>query len=89
VNEISDFIKIAGPNYEKVDFYESPIKLQIQKFGHLSQVAQSYKALMPDGKVNKGVNFYQLVFTDSRWWIMSIIYDTVSPERPLPKEFDE
>lgn len=89
VNEIDEFIKRAGPNYEKVDFYESPIKLQIQKFGHLAQAAQSYKALMPDGKVNKGVNFYQLVYTDGRWWIMSIIYDTVSPDRPLPKELDE
>lgn len=89
VNEIDDFIKLAGPNYEKVDFYESPIKLQINKFGHLAQVAQSYKAVMPDGKVNKGVNFYQLVFADGRWWIMSIIYDTVSPERPLPKALDE
>ncbi len=68
-------------------FVERPIAYDIQTFGHITHVYESYgirhKADDPEPYV-KGVNSVELIHDGSRYWIVSLQWDTERPDNPLP-----
>ena len=87
VNSIETFIQLAGTWYEENGFKEYSFKIKIEKFGNISHVFQSYGASLADGKeIERGVNSFQLVFLEGRWWIVNLLWDSETKSSKLPKE---
>jgi hypothetical protein len=53
-------------------------------------VFESYEASTPDGKFrSRGVNIYQLIFKEGRWWIASISWSDETNKVKLPVEMEQ
>jgi hypothetical protein len=68
-------------------FYEVPIAYEVQSFGHMTHVYESYgiyhKQNDPTPSV-RGVNSWELAFDGSRYYIVQVLWDTERPDNPLP-----
>ena len=86
-NNIEEFIRYAGPSYSKNGFEEYVIGLDVKEFNGIASVFQSfYCRNLDDSYEARGVNAYQLVYLNERWWIASVIFANESEEVKLPNE---
>lgn len=86
-NNLEEFIRYAGPSYSKSGFEEYVIGLDVQEFNGIASVFQSFYCRSLDGSYEaRGVNSFQLVFLNERWWIASVMFINETPEVPLPNE---
>lgn len=85
VNTIDEFIEKAGTWYVDNGFREYVLKNNIDRFGHIAHVFQSYGASTEnDGEIERGINSYQLVFDNGRWWIVNLIWDSEREHMKIP-----
>ncbi len=84
---IEEFVRYAGPNYPKAGFEEYVIGVNVQEFNGIASVFQSFYCRSLDGNYEaRGVNSYQLVYLNERWWIASTMYINESDDVKLPNE---
>ena len=85
---IEEFVRYAGPNYPAKGFEEYAIGLDVQEFNGISNVFQSFYCKTPDGSYEKrGINSFQLVFLNERWWIASTMYINETDDIKLPNKY--
>jgi len=84
---IEEFVRYAGPGYPKNGFEEYVIGLDVKEFNGIASVFQSFYCKTLDGSYEaRGVNSYQLVFLNNRWWIASTMFVNESENVVLPNE---
>jgi hypothetical protein len=86
---VEDYIKRSGPFLEKNGFFESEVARKVDKFGHIAQVFSTYESReVKDGPViARGINSIQLFWDETRWWIVSIFWDSETPGNEIPPEY--
>ncbi|GHA64455.1 hypothetical protein [Pontibacter akesuensis] len=87
---VENFADRNGPAYAEMGFYENQLALRIERFGKLATAFQTYETRMgsPTGKVeDRGVNTYQLVYDQGRWWIASLLFTPETATQPIPKKY--
>lgn len=69
-------------------FTETVVRLRSTVFRDIAHVLVLYEAVAPamNRPPQQGVDSFQLMRKDGRWWIVSITNDIVSPETPVPPE---
>ena len=77
-----DYIRRVEPIFEKEDFWEVETKRQVETFGNIAHVLSSYESRRSaNGPADKlGSNSVQLFNDGSRWWIVSVMWNTTRPE---------
>jgi len=84
---IEEFVRYAGPTYPKEGFEEYVIGLDVKEFNGIATVFQSFYCKTLSGSYEaRGVNSYQLVYLNDRWWIASTMYVNESDEVKLPND---
>lgn len=70
-------------------FTEYEIGRVTERFGNIMQAFSSYEGRQtPDGPViTRGINSIQLVYDETRWWIVSISWDSETSANPLPAKY--
>ena len=70
-------------------FAESGVSNTIEQYGDIAHVLSSYeKHIWGDTQVRgRGINSFQLVRKDSRWWITSLIWDEETGAGPVPAKY--
>ena len=87
VMNLEEFIRRVGPRYAEDGFEEYAIGITINEFNGIANVFQSFYCRNLTGTYeNRGVNSFQLVYADDRWWIASTTYTNESEDLPLPDE---
>ncbi|WP_162054053.1 hypothetical protein [Pontibacter pamirensis] len=87
---VENFAERNGPAYANLGFYENQLALRIKRFGNLATAFQTYETRTgsPTGKVeDRGVNTYQLVYDQGRWWIASLLFTPETEKAPLPEKY--
>ena len=85
---LEEFIRYAGPNYPKEGFEEIVIGLEVNEFNGIATVFQSFHCKTPSGSYEaRGINSYQLVYLNDRWWIASTMFINESEDTKLPNEY--
>ena len=88
---VEDFVRIVTPIYASGGgFWERDIGHRIERFGNVAHVFTAYETRRsgPDGPVvARGINSFQLVRHQGRWWVVNIAWDTERPGNPIPPEF--
>lgn len=88
VNTLDEFISKAGTWYVDNGFHEYAIKNQIDSFGNIAHVFQSYGAKTETaGEMERGINSFQLVFDQGRWWIVNLIWDSETDQAKIPEKY--
>ncbi len=84
-SNIEEFVRNYGPSYPEKGFEEYAIGVEVQEFNGIANVFQSFYCKTPDGSYEaRGVNAFQVVYLNDRWWIASSMFVNESDEIKLP-----
>ena len=77
---------IGGP--EDHGFAEEETGRTVRRYGDVAQVLSAYQKRLWDSDqvLARGVNSYQLVHHDGRWWIVSVVWDEDYAAGPVPAD---
>jgi hypothetical protein len=75
---LDDYIRRVEPIFAVEDFWERETSRQSETVGRVAHVLSRYESLRdPNGPpFEHGANSMQLFYDDSRWWVVSIIWNT-------------
>ena len=75
---VEDYIRRVEPIFAVEDFWERETDRQTEVFGRVAHVLSAYESLRrPDAPpFEQGANSMQLFYDDSRWWVVSIMWNT-------------
>ena len=79
---LEEFIRIIGNQA----FEEYEIAHTIDEYNGIAQVFQSYKVIS-DKKEEMGMNSYQLIYHNNRWWISNILWTNDSNGVKVPDKY--
>ena len=73
-----EFIQRVEPIFAKEHFWEVETQHQAEVFGNVAHVLSSYESRRsPDGApFDTGTHSIQLFYDGSRWWIVSVMWNT-------------
>lgn len=87
---VEAFVDEARATYGKNGFWEREIWSRTERFGRIAHVLSTYESRVgaadaePTGR---GINSFQLIRHDGRWWITSILFDVEAPDRQIPERY--
>lgn len=84
---IADFIELMNDPYYEQGFLEQEINKVYDEYNGIAQVFQSFYAKDAEGIEERGINSYQLVFFNDRWWIVSLLWIGDSNGVMLPEKY--
>lgn len=70
-------------------FTEEEVHHEIHRYGDIAQVFSTYQKRYADDEtvLGRGINSFQLVHREGRWWIVSIAWDEENGAGPIPDSF--
>lgn len=88
-----DYINTIGKwldTKRDTDFYENEVHKVVNTFGNIAQVFSTYESF--HNKLDKkpymrGINSFQLLNHNERWWIINIYWARETQINPIPKEY--
>ncbi len=84
---LDQFISLLGDAYYERGFMEKEIHKVVDEYNGIAQVFQSYHVKDSKNHEEQGINSYQLVYQNNRWWIVSILWTGDSNGVGLPKKY--
>jgi hypothetical protein len=70
-------------------FAEEQVHNTLHRYGDIAQAMSTYqKHLWGDDEIlGRGINSFNLVFREGRWWIVSIVWDEEDGAGPIPGDY--
>lgn len=86
---VEDYISSSGPMLEQRGFFEREVARRVEQYGDIAHVFSTYEARQAEnGPVfMRGINSFQMVRHDGRWWVVSIMWQAESPQTPIPQHY--
>ena len=84
-----DYVRGSAPYFQQHGFFESEIARQTEQFGNITHVFSTY-ASRHDAKgdpFERGINSVELLNDGTRWWILTISWDSERPDNPIPSHY--
>jgi hypothetical protein len=87
---VEDYIARSGPTLVEKGFVERQVARRVDRFGHLAQVFSTYETRLDGeaGLLGRGINAIHLLWDETRWWVVTIMWDAESPTQPIPAEYE-
>lgn len=91
VQEFIDWVdgatRVGGP--DDMGFTEEEVSSTTERYGDVAHVFSTYRKRFWDGEeiLGRGINSFQLVRHDGRWWIAGIAWDEESGAGPIPDAY--
>lgn len=84
------YIEQSGRNLERNGFHEVEISRVTEEFGQIAHAFSTYESrriAADEEPFARGINSFQLMHDGSRWWIVSIYWQSESESNPIPIEY--
>ena len=77
-----EYIRRVEPIFATESFWERETSREVRTYGRVAHVVSHYESLHdPNGEpFETGTNSMQLFFDDTRWWIVSVMWNTARGE---------
>lgn len=85
-----DYVARASANFMENGFFEMEIGRKTDRYGDIAQVFSAYAAKRSADDAEpfmRGINSFQLLHHDGRWWIVTIYWQAETPDNPVPAEY--
>ena len=85
-----EYATTVGPRLTEMGFFEREIANTTESFGNIMHVFSTYdsRRVATDEKpFARGINSIQLLKDGSRWWIVSIYWDSERASNPIPAKY--
>jgi len=90
VLDVEGYIQRAGPNLEKNGFFEREISRKTETFGTITHAFSTYESRRNKedaAPFARGINSIQLVNDGTRWWVVTVFWDSERPNNQIPKQY--
>ncbi|MDX1942110.1 MAG: hypothetical protein SFU99_16220 [Saprospiraceae bacterium] len=86
---VESYISNVAPRLEGQDFFETLGSLTVDRYGDIAQIFMVYETRRsPDGEpFDKGINSFQLMYDQGRWWVVGLMWQAESSGVPIPKKY--
>jgi len=84
---LDDFIKLMHDEYYEQGYLEYEIGKTLNEYNGIANVFQSFYAKDSENKEERGINSYQLVYFEKRWWIVSLLWTGDTNGAKIPKKY--
>jgi hypothetical protein len=84
---LDEFVDLLGDAYYQVGFTEYALGHTVQEYNGIAQVFQPFYSKDGSGHEARGINSYQLVYFNGRWWISDLLWTTNSNGVLIPKQY--
>ena len=87
-----EYIERSGPFLVNNGFHEREIAHRSERYGQLVHVFSTYESrhrATDAAPFARGINSIQLLHDGRRWWVMTIMWRSESPDLPLPPRYLE
>lgn len=87
---VEEYIERAGPQLMENGFWETEIARTTEQFGAVTHAFSTYESRIgtPDSDPTmRGINSIQLFDDGSRWWVVSVFWDSERPDQPIPAAY--
>lgn len=84
------FAELASLATRQSAFYEKEISRKTDRFGHMAHVLSTYESRLEKDAAEpfaRGINSFQLLWDNSRWWVVTIFWDQEADDQPIPAEY--
>jgi hypothetical protein len=84
---VEQFIAAGRLMWRESGFWERELWNRVEVFGHVAHVWSAYEGRVdsPDtDPVTRGVNSFQLIQADGRWWLVSTTWDVETMDNRVP-----
>jgi len=85
-----EYVQRAGANLEANGFFEREIGRVTETFGRITHVFSAYDSRRTATDATpfaRGINSIQLLDDGTRWWVVSIFWDSERPGNPIPERY--
>lgn len=84
---LDDFVESMQDEYYDAGFEEYGLGHVVNEYNGLANVFQSFYGKDSEGSEIRGINSYQLVYFQDRWWISNLTWTFETPENPIPDKY--
>jgi len=84
---LEEFIHLMNDPYYDQGFLEYEISKVVNEYNGIANVFQSFQGKDAENHKEKGINSYQLVYLNDRWWIANILWTGDSNGVKVPKKY--
>lgn len=88
-----EYIELAGPQLEANGFFEDEAYRVTERWADIAHVFSTYNSYRTAADMEagttfqRGINTFQLMFDGDRWWVVTIMWEAESPDRPISAEY--
>lgn len=85
-----EYIARANPMLVKDGFFEREIARRVEQYGNIVHVFSTYESkhkLDDKTPFARGINSFQLYNDGKRWWVVTIFWQSETPDNPIPKKY--
>jgi hypothetical protein len=86
----AEYATSSGPVLEERGFFEREIGRRTERFGNIAHVFSTYDSKnTPDDPepFARGINSIQLLHDGTRWWVVTIFWDSERAGNPIPPTY--
>jgi len=75
--------------FSKEGFFENSPANRVEEWDHIAHVWSTYESRHAKGEkpFARGINSFQLINDGTRWWILTIYWETEDPSHPIPEKY--
>jgi len=75
--------------FTKEGFFENAVANRVETWDHISHVWSTYESRHAKGEkpFARGINSFQLFNDGSRWWILTVYWESEDAAHPLPEKY--
>ncbi|MDF0705738.1 hypothetical protein [Flagellimonas okinawensis] len=85
---LDEFLETLTDDYYSMGYHEEGMGEIVEEFNGIAQVIQSFEGVDSENETGKGVNSYQLVYSNGRWWIANMVWSMSSDNgKDIPKKY--
>lgn len=84
---LDDFIELLHDDYYEEGYLEYETGKTVDQFNGIANVFQSFYGKDSKNEEARGINSYQLVYFNQRWWIANLLWTLATDKVKIPKKY--
>ena len=84
-----EYRRRTDQGFVKNGLIEYEIGSRVERFGNVAQVRSVYATRRTENGplLARGINYFQLYWDGSRWWIAGMVWEDERPDNPIPADW--
>jgi hypothetical protein len=84
---LDNFIELLHDDYYEEGYLEYETGKTVDQFSGIANVFQSFYGKDSKNEETRGINSYQLVYFNQRWWIANLLWTLATDKVKIPKKY--